>query len=112
MRGVLDDSLPDTAVVQTSTWVSDGGGGGTTSWAAVGTYSCRLAPVTSTGEAEDADSGARVMADVDRVLTLPATTTITTNDQVVVGAQTFRVSAVYAPRSWEISRRVKVSEIV
>lgn len=111
MRGVLDDSLPDTAIVKTENYVSDGGGGGSASWTNAGTYPCRLVAATPS-ENPEGPTGSRVTADADWLLTLPANTPITRESQVSVGARTFRVEAIRAPRSWEISRRVDLSEVV
>lgn len=44
-RGLLFMALDDTAIIQTRSFVSDSGGGGTVSWAASGTVACRVAPL-------------------------------------------------------------------
>lgn len=108
MRGVLNESLPDTAVIYASSYVSDGGGGGTTSWVAGGTVSCRVGPVSG----DEAVFGDRISADAEWIVTLPAETSITTNSQIAVGSKVYRVEALRAPRSYEICRRVEVKEIV
>lgn len=111
MRGVLNESLPDTAVIYSASYVSDGGGGDTTSWTAVGTVACRVQPYPSSGEDED-QLGGRITADVDRIITVPATTSVNTNQELGVGSQRFRIEAVRAPRSYAVSRRIEASEVV
>lgn len=107
MRETLEDSLPDTAVIQTSGWVSDGGGGGTTSWTAAGTVPCRVAPLSG----EERVEGARVDPDAQYVFTFPWDASVTTDSQVVCSGGTFAVTAAREPRSWELSRRVEAKEI-
>ncbi len=103
MRDTLNDSLPGTAVVQTSSWVSDGGGGGTTSWVAAGTYDCRVTP---TGGLEQSQ-GDRVQPESEFIFTLPANTSITEDAQIVYSGGTYDVIAMPHPRSYEVSRRVQ-----
>lgn len=104
MRETLNDSLPGTAIVQTATWVSDGGGGGTTSWVAAGTYDCRVTP---TGGFEQ-DQGDRVQPETEFIFTLPANTAINEDAQIVYSGGTYDVIAMPQPRSFEVSRRVQV----
>lgn len=104
MRSTLNDSLPGTAIVQTSTWVSDGGGGGTTSWVAAGTFDARITP---RGGFEE-DMGDRVQPETEFIVTLPANTAIGEDAQIVYSGGTYDVIAIPHPRSYEISRRVQV----
>ena len=104
MRSTLNDSLPGTAIVQTSTWVSDGGGGGTTSWVASGTFDARITPA---GGFED-QQGDRVQPETEFIVTLPANTAIDEDAQIVYSGGTYDVIAAPSPRSFEISRRVQV----
>lgn len=107
MRSALNLSLPGTAVIKTSTFVDNQGGGGTTTFAAAGTVSCRLAPLTGT-ERETAD---RISEESDWMVTLPALTTIDVDDRIVSSGGTFAVTAVRAPRSYEVSRRVECRKL-
>ena len=104
MRETLNDSLPGTAIVQTATWVSDGGGGGTTSWVRAGTYDCRVTPA---GGFEQ-DQGDRVQPETEFIFTLAAETSITEDAQIVYSGGTYDVIAMPYPRSYEVSRRVQV----
>ena len=109
MRATLEQSLPGTAVIQTLSLTPDGMGGGTSTWTAAGTVDCRLTRLSSV-RGDEAEHGDRIAPEADWMLTLPAETQITTEDRVVVGGVTFTVSAMHAPRSWEISRRVELVE--
>lgn len=104
MRADLNDSLVGTAIVQTSTWVSDGGGGGTTSWVAAGTYDCRVTPASGVEQ----DKGDRLQPETEFIFTLPALTTINEDAQIVYSGGTYDVIATPSPRSFEVSRRVQV----
>ena len=110
MRATLDASLPDTCTVYRLTRTSDGAGGYTEAWNATGSaVACRISPVSSGYEREVAGKLAAVAA---WVVTLPQGTDVTAQDKVVAGSRTFQVLAVLAVRSWEISRRVIVQEVL
>ena len=107
MRGVLNESLPGTAVVQSGTFTSDAGGGGTQAWTASGTFDCRLAPRSG----DEREIGDRTSSDADWVITLPALTSIEVDDRILTHGGTFSVVALRAPRSYEVSRRVEAREL-
>ncbi|MBI4496310.1 MAG: head-tail adaptor protein [Chloroflexi bacterium] len=109
LRTSLEESLPDTAVVQRVTRTADDMGGFTESWAAAGTAACRVAPLGSRTP-EERVFAERIAPDVPWVITLPQGTDVTAEDRVTVGARTFEVLGVLAPRSWEIGRRVVCQE--
>lgn len=109
MRAVLEQSLPGTAVIQSGTLASDNGGGYTETFTAAGTVACRIAPVVNRGGAEG-ETGGRIEADAQYVITLPAETTIETDDRIVADGVTYNVVAV-RDRSWEVSRRVEARKI-
>lgn len=108
MRATAAQALPGTAVIYSQGFVDDGGGGGSHSWSAAGTVSCRIAPVSG-NEREIAD---RIAEDAQFVVTLPAETSISQTQRIVTGGGTFNVLAVRAPRGYEITRRVEVGEEV
>lgn len=110
MRTTLAESLAGTAIVQTATFNSDGGGGGTTVWAPAGTFDCRVSPVASSGEDEDVQGG-RIQPDTQYIFTLPAETSITEDDRIAYGGRTFTVTMLREPITWEIGRRVEVKEV-
>lgn len=110
MRSTADMALPDTIIIGGPTVVSDGRGGGTTTFVASGTVDCRIVPVSSSGDGESVEGG-RVHPDTEYVVTLPAGTDITSDDRLTFGSQTFTVTALRDPLSWQISRRVEVKEV-
>lgn len=109
MRATLEESLVDTAVIQTSSWTSDGMGGGTSTWTAAGTVACRIAPSLA-GEGEVVD-GSRVQPDYEYVVTLPAETSISEDMRLVVEGSTYSIVSLRVPRSMAISCRVNVKEV-
>jgi head-tail adaptor len=107
MRGTVNTSLPDTAIIQAGTISGDSGGGGTTTWNAAGTVACRLSPLTGT----ERDVADHLAEDAKWLITVPAATAVTTDSRVLVGSATFEVLALRAPRSWEVSRQLEVQEV-
>jgi SPP1 family predicted phage head-tail adaptor len=107
MRTTAGSALPDTAVVQSRTFVSDSGGGGTYTWAAGGTYDCRIAPLGG----DERMTGGRTSPDADSVITLPHDATITEAMRVVVNGGTYNVENVRA-RSWELTTRAELRKEV
>jgi hypothetical protein len=108
MRETASDALGGTAIIQTKSFVSDGGGGGTTTWAASGTADCRLAPyVHGSGERVEAD---RLSPDSEVLFTFPAETSVALDSQIVHAGGTFTVTAIRR-RTDEITRRVEAKEV-
>ncbi len=107
MQATLTDSLPDTGVIKRVTRTSDGMGGFTDAFAAVGTAVVRIGPMQPRDEA--IVSG-RLGADTAWVLTFPNGTDVVSADRVVVGSRTFDVTFAVV-RSWEIDRRVYAKEV-
>lgn len=110
MRDTLDESLPDTAIIQRKTRAGDGQGGGTETWAAVGTVPCRVSPVETRGD-DESIAGDRTLQTVDYVITVPQGTDVRAVDRLVSGGVTYEVVKVKGPRSWELARRVDVVQI-
>lgn len=106
MRSVTASALPDTCVIQTQAWASDGGGGGSQTWTTSGTLACRIAPAGGHGAGEG-ETGDRISADSEYVVTLPSDTSLTTNARLLTGGGTFNVEAI-RERSWNLSVRAEV----
>lgn len=110
LRSVATEAMPGTAVIQTSAWVSDGGGGGSTGWTASGTVECRIAPAGGYG-AMESQTGGRISADAEYVVTIPHNADVSTDSRLVVSDEnfggTFNVEAV-RERSWNVTTRVEV----
>jgi hypothetical protein len=109
MRSAVEDSLPDTAVIQRGTVHSNAGGGGTTAWVAMGTVACRLSPISAVRFGTEREIANRLAEDADWLITLPQATTIDTDKRVVIGVETYEVLALHDPRSWDLCRRVEAN---
>lgn len=107
MRETLEDSLPDMAVINTPARVSDGGGGGTTTFTASGTVPCRIMPVSGNERIE----GARLNADTEYLVTTTYDAAIEADSVLEIDSRTFSVTSVGEPRSWAISLKVEAKEI-
>lgn len=109
MRTVANRALPGTAIIHGGTTTSDGGGGYTETFGprAGGTVACRVAPLTGS----EGEQGDRIAADADYIITLPAETTVETDDRIDIAGVTYNVVAV-RDRSWEITRRVEAEKVV
>lgn len=110
MRDTIEDTLPDTCVIQRPTMVSDGQGGKTATWAAAGTVICRLSPQGANTGDESARAD-RTSGEEDWIVTFPALTNVNTTDRLVILGSTFEPVALRAVRSWELSRRVSCKRI-
>lgn len=107
MREHAEITMPDSAVIERPSWVSDGGGGGTASFLAVGTVPCRINPMVPPENAEVV-AGNRLESNVRHVVSLPAGTEVRLTDRLSIGNVKYSVSAIRGPRSFEITRRVEV----
>lgn len=109
MRTTAGSALPDTAIIQAQTYNSDGGGGGTTVWAATGTVDCRYAPLIARGD--ERETGERIEPYDEFVITLPFDTTVDTTNRIVIGSETFDIQAVNN-RSWNLTTRAEATRRV
>lgn len=108
MRDVTNQTMDGTAIVLAKGFVSDGAGDGTVSWSPAGTVPCHISPVTGL-EREIAE---RITSDAEWVATVPALTAVTTKNQFQESGRTFSIEAVRSPRTWELTRRLELKEIV
>lgn len=94
LRGLLWLSLSDLGKVGSLTATSDAGGGATMTWAFGPDIPCRIDPVSSSGE-DETIVATRLSDRSQYVITVPAGTTVTTNNRfAVTGRGTFEVTAV------------------
>lgn len=110
MRATLDASLPGTAIIKRATWTSDGQGGSTSTWAAVGTVDARLSPSQGRQRVEPV-AGGGLVAESDWVATLPVGTDITTRDRLTYSDADYEVLAIDSPRSWDVAMRVELVRV-
>ena len=108
MRSTLDASLPDSAIIQDRAWLSDGGGGGSTTYVASGTIACRIAPAAMAGERIEGD---RIHPDTEYVFTFPYDAAVEDDSVISLDSRTYSVVALRAPRSWPVSLRVEAKEV-
>ncbi|MDQ5960159.1 MAG: Head-tail adaptor protein [Pseudomonadota bacterium] len=108
MRATQAEALPGTAVISRNSPTSDGMGGWTDAWVAVGTVDARLAAAQESGaERLIAD---RIVGLDAWIITTPQGTDVTERDRVVIDSRTFEVVTVL-PWSWETARRVVATEV-
>jgi head-tail adaptor len=114
MRSVATEAMPGTAVIQGGTLASDGGGGGSMVWASSGTVDCRIAPVGGYG-AQESDTGGRIAADAEYIITVPHNASVTTDSRLIVTDEnfsgTFNIEAI-RERSWNVTTRVEAKREV
>lgn len=111
MRATLDASLPDVCAVRRSTRTADDQGGWGDGWATVATVPGRVSPAAATGNPDDTD-GERISTTTRWVVTLPADVDVQNDDRLVIAGRTFEVQNVDARRSWEVSTRCAVLEVL
>lgn len=104
-REAFEDLLDGTCVIERLQTASDGQGGTTSSWNAIGTVCCNVSPLSRSSIGGDV--GGQVTEPGARIVTLPAETDITTSDRVVTGGQTLEVTDAHEPRTREFVRRVE-----
>lgn len=108
MRNVANDSLPGTAIIRAGTLASDGGGGYSETFSNSGTVACRVAPIL---RGDEGQVGGRISSDADWIVTLPAQTSVETDDQLLIDGDTHTVVAVKSPRSFETTCRVETRRL-
>lgn len=107
MRAQAEEALPDSAVILRKTRVSDGGGGGSLSWAAAGTYDARFGPTTGS----ETTVAGQLVGQLDGMVTLPTTADVTATDRVQIAGKTYEVMAVVLHEAWALARRVAVRRV-
>jgi len=107
-RSTAGAALPDTAIIQNATSVSDGGGGGSVTWTSAGTLACRIAPMASA----EKETGDRISAYTERIVTLPYNAPVTTNSRLLIGGGTLNISAVSERGAWPLTTRVECKKEV
>ena len=108
MRTVVEEYLPDTAVVWRATAVNDGQGGGSATWASVGTATCRKGLPESRREIEMA---ARLGEVAVWIITLPHDVDVTAKDRLIIGSTTLEVVGPSGEPSWNLGRRLLTTEV-
>lgn len=108
LRATLTTSLPGTVTVTRSSVTSDGFGGQTEAWAAIGTVAARVSP---TGSGSESITAGGVVAVAPWTVTLPWGTDITERDRMAYGGQTLEVISTSTPRDWGTAVRCDCREV-
>ena len=110
MQTTQDSALPGTAVIYRADNVTDGMGGFTETWNAVGMADGRLRPIISRGETEYV-TGSQVAVVADWFVTMPIGTDVTAKDRIRIGGRAFEVSFVNNDESWRTACRAECISI-
>lgn len=108
MQGVQDTAQPGTVMIERYTYTSDGQGGYTETWAAVGTVTGRIYPMVRRGNAEGA-AGAQVISETVWVATFPIGTDVTAKDRLRYNARTWEVLRTNNDEMWQTAVRCELS---
>lgn len=114
MRGIVEESLPDTATVQTRTQTTDDYGGQGETWTGSRTVACRLQFVDGdvSRTYTDAIKGAGIEAQQLYVVTLSHDAGVLKTDRLVINGSTYDVvTDPLKTRSEQLAVRVLVKEV-
>lgn len=106
-RETLDETLgePSSALIEARTLAGDGMGGFTESWGTVGTFDCRIAPLSG----EESVRGGAVAAVGKLVVTLPAGTPVAPTNRLTIDGDAYEVISV-GVHSWDLCVRAVVED--
>lgn len=107
IRDSIEELLPDTAYILSSTYTPDGAGGGTETWGTAGTADCRLDAIRG-GEITLGESVRPVFT---YIVTFPYDTTVEDTNRVKVADETFAVTSIDRGKSWNASLRVTLERL-
>lgn len=108
MRETLEDSLPETASIVRLTTTATETGGASEAWTSIATgIAARISPEGG-GEGVVAD---KLTSSRGWIVTLPHGTDVAQADRIVIGSRTFEVSHLKSARSYQVSVRVRCTEV-
>jgi SPP1 family predicted phage head-tail adaptor len=108
MRAAVEELMPDTCNLLTSTYTPDGAGGGTLTW---GTVSAAVACRLDIESGMEQIAGGAMQPFTRTVLSIPYDTTITNEYRVEHGGYIYNVKATNLDQSWPIVKRVELSRV-
>lgn len=106
MREVEESVMSSTGIIKRRTLASDGMGGYTETWAAVGTVDCDVWQINQRGNREPV-TGGQVVSKSDWFITVPYNTDLTAKDRVEVDGRTFEITFVPNDSSWLTALRAE-----
>jgi len=106
MREVEESVMSSTGIIKRRTLASDGMGGYTETWAAVGTVDCDVWQINQRGNREPV-TGGQVVSKSDWFITVPYNTDLTARDRVEVDGRTFEITFVPNDSSWLTALRAE-----
>lgn len=109
LRETLEETLPDTCLVQRTAGTVDAMGKPVPGTAIAGTYACRISPVAM--DPFEILVAGQVQAIGTHTITFPALADIRPSDRILSGTRRFNVTGGTGDRSWEISKRITVNEV-
>ena len=108
MRRTIEDLLPDLCNLLTSTYTSDGAGGGTVTWGtAVRNLACRV----DEDRTEERITDPALRAHHRMMFTIPYDTTITEAYRIEHNGYTYNVTGVNTGTSWDLCRRARAERV-
>lgn len=109
MRSAINELMPGTAVIQTRTRVSDGQGGGTTTYTATGTVDARID--YEGREGQEPELGGRIAEVGYYILTTPNGTSVPSTARIVYDSTTYEVVESLVNVPWNICQRTKLRKV-
>lgn len=108
MRATQELAQPGTVVIERYTYTSDGQGGYSEVWAAVGTAVGRISPMVRRGASEIV-AGAQVISETSWFATFPVGTNVTAKDRLRYNSRTWEVMRVNNDEMWQTAVRCELS---
>lgn len=106
MQTVEESVMSSSAVIVRFGTASDGMGGFTETWAAVGTVDCDLWPINRNVREQPTDGG-QIISRADWYITMPFDADVTAKDRVTIDSRTFEILFVPNDESWATAKRVE-----
>lgn len=110
MRQDAIGAMPDTCVVLSPIWASDGTGGGSVSYSIVGTVTCRFDPMAIYRGQPDLVGGAEGMF-ADYIVMLPWDAPSGPDKRLVYDGGTYEIRGLANTQSWRVMQRVYVVRV-
>lgn len=112
MRGIIEETLPDTCNILSESLTSDGQGGVTSTWGtATANAACRLDLQTDTRFGDLVQAGGALRKQQRPVLSLSHDVTIEAGNRVEIGGATYTVISTNVNTSWKAVARATLELI-